>query len=234
MKKIIVSLIALNFILINCQNKNDSNSKISNKEVNQDSSQENKNSVATKNSLDLIDIQFGRNIEDFLSGTALLPIVNEWSTNMDYEEYVFPKDKKVNILIAGNAIDFNKSDVKILYFKDSKKVWFCDIELFNPTNNAKIIADITSKLNSKPVFYKKNINTAERPITINENGEPETDHIEKTVQVLKNKSNTVTYFIIDENNITKNEKKLRILMLDRNSSKYKEYLDGLSSWGYKE
>lgn len=234
MKKIILSLIALNFVLINCQNKKDSNSKTSDKEVNQHSSQENKNSSTTGKDLDLIDIQFGKSIEDFLSGTHLLPIVNEWSTNMDYEEYVFPKNKKINVLIAGNEIDFNKSDVKIFYFKESKKVWFCDIDLYDQTNSTKVIADITNKLNSKPVFHKKTINTREHPITVNENGEPETDHIEKTVQVLKNKSNTVTYFIIDENNITKNEKKLKILMLDRNSSKYKEYLDGLSSWGYKE
>lgn len=234
MKKIILSLILLNFFLTNCQNKKDNVNKISNEEVQQNPTSENGNSSTTKTDLDLIDIQFGKSIEDFLAGTDLLPIVNEWSTNMDYEEYVFPKDKKTNVLIAGNPIDFNKSDVKILYFKESKKVWFCDIELFNQTNNAKIIADITSKLNSKPVFSKKIINTAQHPITVNENGEAETDHIEKTVQVLKNKSNTVTYFIIDENNITKNEKSLKILMLDRNSSKYKEYLDSLSSWGYKE
>ena len=234
MKKIILSLIVLNFVLINCQDKKDNNSKSLDKANRQYPNHENKNSLITKRNLDLIDIQFGKNIEDFLSGTDLLPIVNEWSTNMDYEEYVFPKNKKINVLIAGNSIDFNKSDVKIFYFKESKKVWLCDIELFNQAENTKIITDITNKLNSKPNFYNKSINTPEHPITVNENGEPETDHIEKTVQVLKNKSNTVTYFIIDENNITKNEKKLRILMLDRNSSKYKEYLDGLSSWGYKE
>ncbi|WP_286857436.1 MULTISPECIES: hypothetical protein [Sphingobacterium] len=234
MKIVILSLIVLNFTLISCQNKNDNNSKVLNKANSQHPNHENKNSLITKKDLDLIDLQFGKNIEDFLIGTGLLPIVNEWSTNMDYEEYFFPKNKKINVLIAGNIIDFNKSDAKIFYFKESKKVWLCDIELFNQANNTKVIADITNKLNSKPSFYNKTINTPEHPITINENGEPETDHIEKTVQVLKNKSNTVTYFIIDENNVTKNEKKLRILMLHRNSSKYKEYLDGLSSWGYKE
>ena len=234
MKKIILSLIVLNFVLINCQDKKDNNSKSLDKANSQYPNHENKNSLIIKRNLDLIDIQFGKNIEDFLSGTDLLPIVNEWSTNMDYEEYTFPKSKKVNVLIAGNTIDFNKSDVKLFYLKESKKVWFCDIELYNQANSTQIIADITNKLSLKPNFYNKSINTSEHPITVNENGEPETDHIEKTIQVLKNKSNTVNYLIIEENNITKNEKKLRILMLDKNSSKYKEYLEGLSSLGYKE
>jgi len=234
MKKIILSLIVLNFVLVHCQDKKNSSNKFPNNTNTQYSNNKNNSSLVIKKDLDLIDIQFGKNIEAFLSGTDLLPIINEWSTNMDYEEYTFPKSKKVNVLIAGNLIDFNTSDVKILYFKESKKIWFCDIELFNNSNSTQIITDIKTKLNSKPSFYNKSINTPEHPITVDENGEPETDHIEKIIQVLKNKSNTVTYFIIEENNITKNEKKLRILMLDRNSSKYKEYLDGLSSWGYKE
>jgi len=234
MKKIILSLIVLNFVLVHCQDKKNSSNKFPNNTNTQYSNNKNNSSLVIKKDLDLIDIQFGKNIEAFLSGTDLLPIINEWSTNMDYEEYTFPKSKKVNVLIAGNLIDFNTSDVKILYFKESKKIWFCDIELFNNSNSTQIITDIKAKLNSKPSFYNKSINTPEHPITVDENGEPETDHIEKIIQVLKNKSNTATYFIIEENNITKNEKKLRILMLDRNSSKYKEYLDGLSSWGYKE
>ena len=48
MKKIILSLIVLNFVLINCQDKKDNNSKSLDKANRQYPNHENKNSLITK------------------------------------------------------------------------------------------------------------------------------------------------------------------------------------------
>lgn len=81
------------------------------------------------------------------------------------------------------------------------------MELINHKDSDKIISSITKSIGSKPAFVEKIVNTKERPIFLDENGEPKTDHIEETKEVWEDSKNKVTYFFINTVNHSKNDGK---------------------------
>ena len=220
MRKIILSQIILSFVLINCQEKN---TEKSNSKINASNSQITK----TNNSkLDFKELKFGSNVEDVLKGIGLTINDNasdEYNISGDYEEFRFPKDKKLNLSIAGNTV-LNSDNISIFYLKENKKIWCYEMELLNHKDSKEIINSITKTIGSKPAFLEKNINTKERPIFLDENGEPKTDHIEETKEVLEDAKNKTTYFFINTINQTKNDSILKIYVLDKSSPKYKEWI----------
>ena len=228
MKNIIKVATVSAFVLVNCQNKSpETGLKIDSVNLQKSVTAANDLPV-TKNKIDLIDIEFGKSIELFLSGTGMFPLKDGWATNMDYVEYNFPKNKKTDIFIAGHKIDFNNSNVSIFYNKENQKIWSYEVEIFNPSDNNNdsngIINSITAKIGKKPSYIEKNVNTKERPVFIDENGEPKTDHIEEIKQVWEDSANKVTYFIISNANFDKKTSELKIYVLDKSSPKYKEWV----------
>lgn len=220
MKKIILSQIILSFVLINCQEKN---TEKSNSKINVSNNQITK----TNNSkLDFKELKFGLNVEEVLKGIGLTTNDNasdEYNISGDYEEFRFPKDKKLNLSIAGNTV-LNSDNISIFYLKENKKIWCYEMELLNHKDSKEIINSITKTIGSKPAFLEKNTNTKERPIFLDENGEPKTDHIEETKEVWEDAKNKTTYFFINTINHTKNDSILKIYVLDKSSPKYKEWV----------
>lgn len=220
MKKIILSQIILSFVLINCQEKNTEKSK---SKINVSNTQITK----TNNSkLDFKELKFGSNVEELLKGIGLTTNDNasdEYNISGDYEEFQFPKDKKLNLSIAGNTV-LSSDNISIFYLKENKKIWCYEMELLNYKDSKEIINSITKTIGSKPAFLEKNTNTKERPIFLDENGEPKTDHIEETKEVWEDAKNKTTYFFINTINHTKNDSILKIYVLDKSSPKYKEWV----------
>ena len=219
MKKIILCQIALSFVLMNCQGikteKPDPTVKVA------DGIRKNNNSQ-----LDFKNVKFGTNVKDVLSGIGLSLNDNasdEYNISGDYEEFKFPSNKKLNLYIAGNTISAS-DNISFFYFKQNKKIWCYELELINHKDSDKIIDSITKTIGSKPAFAEKITNTKERPIFLDENGEPKTDHIEETKAVWEDAKNKVTYFFINTVNHTKNDGKLKIYVLDKSSPKYKEWV----------
>jgi hypothetical protein len=231
MKKTILLASIITLSLLNCQNKSNTNKieLIAKQEICNDT-------IITKTGLDLIDIKFKKPIKEFLFGSGLCVPKNEWVTNLDYEEYFFPKDKKINLMLAGNEIDVKKDSATIFYFKDSNKIWCYELELFNRVDNTKIVTDITKNIGNKPVVFEKKISTKERPLFVDPNtGEHYTDHIEIISQAWEDNTNKITYFFYEVNNFTKKEKVLKIFVLDKASPKYKEWISyRFLDWIYKE
>ncbi|AYN00046.1 hypothetical protein [Chryseobacterium sp. 3008163] len=101
MKKIILSQIILSFVLINCQEKN---TEKSNSKINVSNNQITK----TNNSkLDFKELKFGSSVEEVLKGIGLTTNDNasdEYNISGDYEEFRFPKNKKLDLSIAGNTV----------------------------------------------------------------------------------------------------------------------------------
>ncbi|MCD1118636.1 hypothetical protein [Chryseobacterium turcicum] len=220
MKKIILSQIILSFVLINCQEKTTvkPNSKIG---VSNNNIAKNNNSK-----LDFKELKFGSNIEDVLKAIDLTTndnALDEYNISGDYEEFQFPRNKKLNLSIAGNAIS-DSDNISLFYLKENKKIWCYEMELINHKDSDKIVSSITKTIGSKPAFVEKNVNTKERPIFLDENGEPKTDHIEETKEVWEDTKNKITYFFINTINHSKNDGKLKIYVLDKLSSKYKEWV----------
>lgn len=222
MKKIILCQIVLSFSLTNCQEK-------ITKESNPNKNAVTKQIVNKINSkLDFKELKFGSNVVETLKEIGLNIDDNaspDMSFNMlgDIEEFQFPKNKKLNLLIAGNNI-LNSDNISFFYLKENKKIWCYEMELINHKDDSEIISSITKTIGTKPAYFKKSVNTKERPILIDENGEPETDHIEETKEVWEDVKNKITYFFINTINYSKNDSVLKIYALDKSSPKYKEWV----------
>ena len=222
MKKIILSQIVLSFVLINCQEKTAEN-------LNPKKNTVTKQIVKNTNSkLDFKELKFGSNVEDVLKEIGLTISDNaspDMSFNMlgDIEEFQFPKNEKLNLLIAGNNI-LNSDNISFFYSKENKKIWCYEMELINHKDANEVISSITKTIGSKPAYFKKSVNTKERPVFLDENGEPETSHIEETKEVWEDAKNKATYFFINTINYSKNDSILKIFVLDKSSPKYKEWV----------
>ena len=178
--------------------------------------------------LDFKELQFGSKVEEILKEIGLTIGDNaspDMSYNMlgDFEEFQFPKNKRLNLLIAGNSL-LNSDNISFFYLKKNKKLWCYEMELMNHKNTDDIINSITKTIGSKPAYFKKSINTKGRPIFLDENGELETNHIEETKEVWEDVKNKTTYFFINTINYSKNEGVLKIFALDKSSPKYKEWV----------
>jgi len=225
MKKIVICQIALSFVLMNCQGKGTEKSvsqaektSVTSKPVNQ-----------TQGKMDFKDLKFGTNGEELLKGIGLTVNDNasgDFNTSVDYVEFQFPKDKNLNLSLFNNTLQSATDEVSVFYSKNDKKVWCYEMVLQNNPNTDAILSAIEKKAGHKADFSDKKVNTKERPIFLNENGEFKTDHIEETIQVWEDKEAKTTFFTIHTVNLSKkpNENTLKIFALDKTSPKYKEWV----------
>lgn len=219
MKKIIVSLIVLCFTLTNCQKKVEVTTlPIPEKKITK---------IQNKmGEVDFKNLQFGSSIVDILKDAGLTlndNSLDSYNVSGDYEEFQVPKNKRSTLKIANYKFS-SEDNISLFYFKNSKKIWAYELELINHKEEDKIITDLTKTLGTKSAFFKKSINTKDRPIFITDDGEPETDHIEERKEVWEDYENKVTYFIIYSKNFTKKTNELKIYVLDKSSPKYKEWV----------
>lgn len=222
MKKIIICQIVFSVVLMNCQEKKAE--KITSKAHKTDNTINN-----SQKEFDFKELKFGSNINDLLKGIGLSSndnALDEYNISGDYEEFQFPKDKNINLSIFNNTLQSGTDNISVFYLKTDKKIWGYEMELINNSNAETIISSIEKRVGHKPDFAEKKVNTKERPIFLDENGEFKKDHIVENIQVWEDKGNKTVYFTIYTANFSKNpnENRLKVFVLDKASVKYKEWI----------
>ncbi|TDG36437.1 hypothetical protein EZJ43_07925 [Pedobacter changchengzhani] len=145
----------------------------------------------------------------------------EYNVNLDYEEFAF--DVKYKYKYNDVAIGKIKSLV-VFYLKNDKSTFCYELELENNPNCKKILAELKNNF-GKNTFYKKVESTKARPAFVDNNGEPETDHIIQELTKWNDDKNKANYYVISKENLTTKENKLTVIVISTISKKSAEWID---------
>lgn len=144
----------------------------------------------------------------------------EYNLNLDYEEFSFSPQQNFQF----NDLNIGKiSSLIIYYLKDDNAAFTYELELEN-NNNCELLIGEFNKNFGKHTFYKRNENTKERPIFLDENGEQETQHIIEELIKWNDGLHDVSYFVIYKKNLTTKENKLTTIALSNVHKKYAEWI----------
>lgn len=170
------------------------------------------NEFNLNSSLDKMLISFGLNKNDNYNSA--------YNLNLDYEEFSFSPQQNFQF----NNLNIGKIKSLIIYYlKDDNTAFTYEVELEN-NNNCELLIGEFNKNFGKHLFYKKNENTKERPIFLDENGEQEKQHIIEELIKWNDGKYDISYFVIHKKNLTTNENKLTAIAVSNTHKKYAEWI----------
>lgn len=144
----------------------------------------------------------------------------EYNLNLDYEEFAF--DVKYKYKYNGMALGKINSLV-VYYLKDNQSAFCYELELENNPNCKKILAELGNNF-GKRTFYKKTESTKAHPAFVDNNGEPETDHIIQELSKWNDGRNKADFYVIYKENLTTKENKLSVIVISTISKKSAEWI----------
>ncbi|WP_157504894.1 hypothetical protein [Flavobacterium tegetincola] len=144
----------------------------------------------------------------------------EYNLNLDYEEFAFDVKYKYKY----NGVDLGKINSLVVYYLKDKESAFCyELEMENNPNCKKVVGELGKNF-GKSTFYKKSENTKARPIFVDDNGEPKTDHIIQELIKWNDDKNNADYYVISTENLTTKENKLTVIVISTTSKKSAEWI----------
>ncbi|PTX09826.1 hypothetical protein [Sphingobacterium faecium] len=180
--------------------------------------------IVKKDTIKINEFNLNSNLDKILIPLGLNKTDNnnsEYNLNLDYEEFSFSPNQNFQF----NDLNLGKiSSLIIYYLKDNNSAFTYELELEN-NNNCELLIGEFNKSFGKPTFYKKNENTKDRPIFLDENGEQETQHIIEELIKWNDGRQNVSYFVIHKKNLTINENKLTVIAVSNVHEKYAEWID---------
>jgi len=215
MKKLLL-LFTVTQLLISCNGQEKETKKRDNKTE--------KTTNAKKDNIKISEFILNSSLEKILTPLGLSKNDNfnlTYNLNLDYEEFSFSPQQTFQF----NDLNIGKiSSLIIYYLKDNNSAFTYELELENNDNCELLIGEFNKNF-GKHTFYKKNENTKERPIFLDENGEPETQHIIEELIKWNDDQHDVTYFVINKKNLTTKENKLTTIAISNTHEKYAEWVD---------
>lgn len=181
--------------------------------------------IPSKN-LDLTNLKFNTNINEVLNSIGLTlndNNLNEYNMSGDYEEFQFSSQ---NIDLFNTGIDSANSKLSFFYTKKDNLLWCYELEILDDDLAKKVIGGFENSYGKVPAFSKISSSTKEHPIFLDENGEPEKDHMEERILVWEDIKNKITFFVIYKVNYDKKpiDGNLQVIALNKNSKKYGEWV----------
>lgn len=144
----------------------------------------------------------------------------EYNINMDYEEFSFDNSKAFTF----RSLEIGNVESLVIYYIKKTELAFCyELEVQNNPNCKALYTEYSSAVGEQ-TFYKETENTKSHPIFLDEDGEPETDHIIEKLSRIKDSKNGVDYHLIYKENLTTAENKLTVIAVNSTSEKRDEWI----------
>ncbi|MEO5910233.1 MAG: hypothetical protein ABIP95_05055 [Pelobium sp.] len=145
----------------------------------------------------------------------------EYNVNLDYEEFAFD----VNYKYKYNGLDLGKINSLVVYYlKNDQSAYSYELEMENNPNCKKLLAELGNNF-GKSTFYKKTESTKAHPAFVDNNGEPETDHIIQELTKWNDGKNKADYYVIYKENLNTKKNKLTVIAISTISKKSAEWID---------
>lgn len=180
--------------------------------------------AAKKDTIRINEFILNSNLDSTLASFGLNKNDNSnlaYNLNLDYEEFSFSSQQNFKF----NDLNIYKINSLIIYYlKDNNSAFTYELELENNDNCELLIGEFYKNF-GKHTFYEKKENTKERPIFLDENGEPETKHILEELIKWNDGQHDVTYFVIHKKNLTTKENKFTAIALSNTHKKYSEWIE---------